>query len=420
MQINGYAEEIRDLGGIKFIKLHTTSGDIQITLPKKKVSKKLFDEVDKITRQSALTITGKLRKNKEAPGGREIIPDKIEIISLAETPLPLEPSEKTPAELETRLDWRPLDLRNKKRLAIFKIQSKLVEGMQELMQKEGFIQVFTPCLIGSVSEGGAEVFSLPYFKKRAFLRQDPQLHRELLIIGGMEKIYDLGPNWRAESSHTTRHLCEHRGFAPEMAFIKDETDIMKLEERVIINTMKKVKKECKKELRILGKKIKIPKKGFPELRFPKIYDILEKMGKKILFGQDYDKESEELLWKYIRKKYKTDFFFVNRFPSAVKPFYVMKVDEEPKWARSVDLLYKGVEMSSGGQREHRYDKLMRQLKEKGMNPKNIEWFTKFFKYGAPPMGGFCLGIERFTQKLLDLPNIRESTLFPRDPERVLP
>lgn len=420
MQVNGWAEEIRDLGGIKFIKLHTPSGDIQITLPKKKVSKKLFDEVDKITRQSALTVTGKWRKNKEAPGGKEIIPTKIEIISLAETPLPLEPSEKTPAELETRLDWRSLDLRNEKRLAIFKIQSKLVEGMQELVQKEGFIQVFTPCLIGSVSEGGAEVFSVPYFKKKVFLRQDPQLHRELLIIGGMEKIYDLGPNWRAEPSHTTRHLCEHRGFAPEMAFIEDETDTIKLEERVIINAMKKVGKECKEELRILGKKIKIPKKSFPELRFPKIYDILEKVGKKVPFGQDYDRESEELLWKYVKKKYKTDFFFVNRFPSAVKPFYVMKVDEEPRWARSVDLLYKGVEMSSGGQREHRYDKLMGQLKEKGMNPKNIEWFTKFFKYGAPPMGGFCLGIERFTQKLLGLPNIRESTPFPRDPERVLP
>jgi len=420
MKINGWAEEIRNLGGIKFIKLHTVSGDIQITLPKKKVSKQLFDKVDKITRQSVISVTGTIRKKKDAPGGKEIIPKNIEIVNLAETPLPLEPSEKTPAELDTRLDWRPLDLRNKNRLAIFKIQSKLVERMQEIMKKEGFIHVFTPCLIGSVSEGGAEVFSVPYFNKRVFLRQDPQLHRELVIIGGMEKIYDLGPNWRAELSHTTRHLCEHRGFAPEMAFIKDETDTIKLEERVIVNAIKRVKKECKEELKILNIKINIPKTPFPKLRFPKIYDILEKLDKKIPFGEDYDKESEELLWKYVKKKYKTDFFFVNRFPFKAKPFYVMKVDEEPKWARSVDLIYKGVEMSSGGQREHRYEKLIEQVKEKGMNLKNIEWFTKFFKYGAPPMGGFCLGIERFTQHLLDLPNVREATLFPRDPERVLP
>lgn len=420
MLVNGFAEEIRDLGGIKFIKLYTPSGNVQVTIRKGKVSKEVFDLVDKITRQSALTITGDIRKNKEAPGRKELIPKKIEIVSLAKTPLPLEPSEKTPAELKTRLDWRPLDLRNEKRLAIFKIQSKLVEGMQEIMKKERFIQVFTPCLIGSTSEGGAEVFSLPYFNKEAFLRQDPQLHRELLIISGMDKIYDLGPNWRAELSHTTRHLCEHRGLAPEIAFLKDEIDTMRLEERVIVHSLRKVKKECKEELGTLGKAIKIPKTPFPELRFPKIYDVLEKLGKKIPFGEDYDTQSEIILWKYVQRKFKSDFFFVNRFPFSAKPFYVMRVDDDPQWARSVDLVYKGLELSSGGQREHRHDVLIKQIKEKKMKPGPIEWFTKFFKYGAPPMGGFCLGVERLTQKLLDLPNIREATLFPRDPERVLP
>jgi aspartyl-tRNA synthetase len=420
MKVYGWCEELRDLGKLRFIKLHRREGDIQITIKKGQVSEEVFKCFDKLTRQSAIAVEGKLVKNPEAPGGKEIIPSKIEILGLAEKPLPLDPSGKTPAELDTRLDWRSLDLRTQKNLAIFKIQSKLVEAMHEYLQKMGFIQVFTPCLIGAASEGGAEVFPVVYFDKKAFLRQDPQLHRELLIIGGLEKIYEIGPNWRAEKSHTPRHLCEHRGCAPEMAFIKDERDTMRVEEGLIVYCLKKVKRECKKELEILNKKIEIPKTPFPELTFPEIYDILEEMGKKIPFEEDYDRESEKLLWKYVKEKYKTDWFFVNRFPFKVKPFYVMRVDEEPTWARSVDLLFKGMELSSGGQREHRYDKLIEQAKEKGMNLKNIEWFTRFFKYGAPPLGGFCIGIERLTMQLLDIKNIKEVTLFPRTPERLLP
>ena len=410
MQMNGWCEEIRDLGGIKFIKLHTPSGDIQITIPKEEVSKDVFEKVDKITRQSAISVTGRMRKNKDAPGGREIIPEKIEILGLAETPLPLDPSGKTHAELDTRLDWRCLDLRTPRNRAIFRIQSKLVEGMEDYLRKEGFIQVFTPCIIGAASEGGAEVFPVIYFNKEAFLRQDPQLHRELLIIGGLDKIYDIGPSWRAELSHTPRHMCEHRGCAVELSFIKDEKDTMRVEEGLVVSALKKVKKDCKEELEILNKELKIPKTPFPELEFPKVYEILEEMGKKIPFGEDYDRESEVLLWKYVKEKFKTNFFFINRFPFDTKPFYVMRVD----------LIYGGLELSSGGQREHRYHKLMEQVKEKKMNPARVEWFTKFFRYGAPPMGGFCIGIERLTMKLLDIKNIREVTLFPRTPERLLP
>jgi aspartyl-tRNA synthetase len=420
MKIDGWCEELRNLGGIKFIKLHTISGDVQITLPKKKVSKELFDSADKITRQSAISVTGTLKKNKEAPGGEEIIPEKIEIINLAETPLPLEPSEKTPANLDTRLDWRPLDLRRLENLAIFRIQAKVVECMTEYLKKEGFLQVFTPCLLGGASEGGADVFQVMYFNKQAYLRQDPQLHRELLILGGFGKIFDIGPSWRAELSHTPRHLCEHRGIAVELSFIKDEGATEKVEEEMIVYALKKVKRDCKKELKLLGKKIDIPKLPFPELRFPKIYEILEEFGKKIPFGEDYDKESEELLAKYVKEKYKSDLFFINRFPFKVKPFYVMRVDDEPEWARSVDLIFKGMEQSSGGQREHRYEKIIQQLREKKINVESMEWFTNHFKYGAPPMGGFCLGLERFTMQLLDIKNIKEVVLFPRTPERLLP
>ncbi len=420
MQAKGFVDEIRDLGGIKFIKLNTTNGYIQITINKKDVKKDVLDKFESLTRQSCIQVLGKENKNEKVPGGIELFPEKIEIFSLAQTPLPLDPSGKTQAELDTRLDWRSLDLRHPKNRAIFKIQSKIVQGMTEYLNKNGFLQVFTPCLMGAASEGGSEVFPVAYFDKEAFLRQDPQLHRELTILGGIEKLFDLGPSWRAELSHTTRHLCEHRACAVEMAFIKDEYDVMKVEQELMEAAVKKVKEDCEKELQILGVELQIPKLPFPVLEFPKVYDILAEFGKKYEIGEDYDRESEVLLWKYVKEKYKSDFFFVNRFPFAVKPFYVMRVDEDPIWARSVDMIYKGVELSSGGQREHRYDKLIDQVKEKKMNLDSVEWFTKFFKYGAPSLGGFAIGIERLTMQMLDVKNVREAVLFPRTPERLLP
>lgn len=416
----GWTHDIRILGGISFLLLRDKGGIVQITASKGKTSPKVLSQIQKLHQEDIIAVTGKVVRNKKAPGGLEILPSKLEIISKAATPLPLDPRGVTKANLDTRLDYRYLDLRKPENLAIFKIQSKLIAAMVEYLRKEDFLQVFTPSLLGGISESGSEVFSVVYFDKQAYLRQDPQLHRELLIIAGFDKIFDIGPSWRAEKSHTVRHLTEHRTIAPELAFIKDERDTMRIEEAMVVYAMKKLKKECKQQLELLNKKIKIPKLPFPELRFPKIYDILSKMGKEVPFGEDYDRESEKLLGEYVKKKYKTDFFFVNRFPFGAKPFYVMRVDEEPQWARSVDLMFKGMEMSSGGQREHRYEKIVEQIKEKGMSLERLKWFTDAFKYGSPPMGGFSLGIERFTQQLLDLENVREATLFPRDPKRLLP
>ncbi len=350
----------------------------------------------------------------------EIIPSEIEVVNKAIRPLPMDISGKIESNLDIRLDWRVLDLRRPETTAIFKVQAKIVEAIMKFLSEKGFLQVFTPCLMGTASGSGAEVFPVVYFEKNAFLRQDPQLHRQLLIAAGFDKIYDLGPNWRAEPSHTPRHLCEYRACAVEFAFMVNESDMMRVEEDLIIAALKTVMKECQKELCLLGKEVSIPRTPFPEFKFPKVYDILEEFGKRIEYGEDYDRESEMILSKYVKEKYGNDFFFVNRFPYKVKPFYVMKVDEEPQWARSVDMIYKGLEQSSGGQREHRYEIIIQQIKEKQMNVNSLEWFTKFFKYGVPPHGGFCLGIERFVKQLLDLKNIREGVLFPRAPERLLP
>jgi aspartyl-tRNA synthetase len=208
--------------------------------------------------------------------------------------------------------------------------------------------------------------------------------------------------------------------AVEFGFMNDETDMMRVEEALIVTAIEKVKNECGRELEALQVEVEIPKTPFPEMRFPQIYEILDQYGKQLAFGSDLDKEGEALLCKYVREKHKTDAFFINRFPFKVKPFYVMRVDDDPQWARSVDFVYRDLEQSSGGQREHRYEKIMQQLEEKKVNPEGMRWFTEPFKFGVPPHGGFCLGIERFTMAFLNKDNVRETTLFPRTPERLLP
>ncbi|MDI9608951.1 MAG: aspartate--tRNA(Asn) ligase [Candidatus Verstraetearchaeota archaeon] len=418
--VAGWVHKIRDLGKLKFIVLRDRTGILQITLKKGCVEEGLISLAEKLREEDVISVTGAVKATKIAPGERELIPSRIEIISKTLDPVPVSVSGNIESNLDTRLDHRVLDLRRPEVAAVFRVQSKLLEGMQEYLWREGFQQVFTPCLMGAASESGAEVFPVVYFNKSAFLRQDPQLHRQLAVISGMDRIYDLGPSWRAELSHTPRHLCEHRGCAVEIGFIRDEYDVMRVEEELVRSGVAKVVSDCKEELEALGKELSVPKSPFPEIRFPDVYSILEEYGKKVPYGEDYDRESETILAKHVKEKHGSDFFFVNRFPFRVKPFYVMRLDDEPTWARSVDLVCKGLELSSGGQREHRYDKIIGQIKEKGMSMVGLKWFTEFFRYGAPPHGGFNIGIERLTMQLLDLQNVQEAALFPRTPERLLP
>ncbi len=419
VKVHGWVSEIRDLGKIRFIVIRNWREKVQLTLKRGISPSNLFEITEKLTQESVVEAEGMEVKEKKAKAvDREVLPESIKILSISSSKLPLDPNWKVPALLPTRLDNRPLDLRRPEIQAIFKIEASLISGMEEWLRDRGFLRVFTPAIIGAASESGAEVFKVQYFDREAYLRQDPQLHRQLTIIGGLERIYDLGVNWRAELSHTPRHLSEFRSMAVEIGFISSELDTMRIEEELIKAGIKRVVEERERELELLNVELEVPKTPFPELRFPKIYDILEEMGKEVEYGEEYDTESERLLWNYVKEEYNNDFFFVNRFPFKVKPFYVMKEDDT--WARSVDLLYKGLELSSGGQREHRYEVLISQILEKGMDPKNLEWFTKFFAYGAPPHGGFAIGIERLVMKMLNLSNIKEAALFPRDPERVLP
>ena len=420
VKLGGWVHETRALGKVRFIVLRDITGRMQVVAVRGETPEKSFELIGKVNRESVIFIEGVVKDSKQAPGGKEIALEKIELISEAGEKLPIDVSDFSKTSIDKKLDWRCLSLRSKESRAIFKIQAKILEGMQEWLNNNKFQQVFTPSIMGVAAESGSEAFEIKYFNKKAFLRQDPQLHRQLTIAGGIEKIYEIGPSWRAEKSHTVRHLCEHRTCAVELAFIDNEYDVMKVEEQVIISDFKRVNEDCKKELEELGIKLTIPKEDFPIVEFPEVYKILKNMGKKIEVGEDLDLEAEKLLWKYIQEKYPgCDFYFLNKFPFKKKPFYVRKEDNS-EYARSTDLYFRGIEMSSGGQRENRYDKLMDALKVKGLTPKLVEWFTEFFKYGVPTHGGFSIGIERITMVLLGLENVREAVLFPRDTERTTP
>lgn len=415
--ISGFISNIRDISkNLKFIILSDWKGKAQIvakTNMLNDISKNILNE---LSLQSIIMVEGTIQMSSSNIFNMELLAKNIGIISKAPNTLPIDMSGNTTL-LEKRLDWRPLDLRKPENHAIFRIESEFVNGARDYLSKNGFIQIFTPCLIESASESGANTFGVAYFDKEAFLRQDSQLHKQLTIIGGIERVFDIGTNWRAELSHTMRHLCEHRSIAPEIAYITDEHDIMRLEEDVIINGICAVKEKCEKELKILNKEVTIPKKPFPDIRYPEIYDILKVLGKDIDYGEEHDWESERLLGKYVKEKYNSEFYFVNNFPFKDKPFYLMRQDDD-KWTRGTDLVYKGMEISSGGQREHRYEQLLKNIEDKGL--KNLDWFTDMFKYGVPPHGGFSIGVERIIKQMLDIENIREAVLFPRDPERLSP
>lgn len=418
--VAGWVDNIKELPNLRFIVIRDKEGVSQVTVHKRNSPKEVIEASEKLNLQDVVAVTGLVLEKQVAKVGPEVQPKELRVLSRSETPLPIDITGESETLLDTRLDWRPLDLRKPRNLAIFRIEAKVVEGMEEYLRLNGYLQVSTPAILGGLSEGGSEVFKLDYFGSPAFLRQDPQLHRQLAIAGGFDKIYDLGPNWRAESSHTPRHLCEHRACAVEFGFLSDERDTERVEEALVAHTLLKVAKECERELEILGVKVEIPSLPFPELKFPDVYEIIREQGKQIEFGQEIDREDEQILAKHVKEKTKSEFFFINRFPFNFKPFYVMRLQDDPQWARSVDLVYRGMELSSGGQRENSYERLMEQVKLKGMDENAISWFTDNFKYGVPPHGGFAIGIERTVMQMLGIENVREASLFPRTPERLRP
>jgi len=413
--VSGWVEDIRNIGSIAFIIIRDNKGTLQITALKKK-SPDLFEKLVSIPRESVIAVKGICKENDKVRNGYEIIPEEVEILSTAETPLPLGVVDKVESELETRLDNRFIDLRKQEKQAIFKIRNAVIAAVHEYLRSESFIEVHTPNIIPSSSEGGTEVFKVKYFEKEAFLAQSPQLYKQSLMATGLDRVYEIAWYFRAEEHNTRRHLNESTAVDLEMAFITSEEDVMKILENLVYHMWKRAG-ECKNEFEILEKKIVLPKVPFKRIPYDNVIKELNKNDSEIVWGQDLGTEEEKLLGK-IMKKEGHDFYFITRYPLEAKPFYTMP--EGDKFSRGFDLEHNGVELASGSQRIHDVELLKKRLKACDLNPKDFESYLKAFRYGMPPHGGFGFGIERFLMELLDIKNIRECILFPRDRTRLTP
>ncbi|USG98973.1 aspartate--tRNA(Asn) ligase [Thermococcus argininiproducens] len=420
VRIAGWVHEVKDLGGIKFLWIRDREGITQVAAPKKKVSEELFKLIPKLNSEDVVSVEGVVNFTPKAKLGFEIIPEKIEILSKAGTPLPLDPTGKIKAELDTRLDNRFIDLRRPEVMAIFKIRSSVFRAVRDFFYKEGFVEIHTPKIIATATEGGTELFPMKYFEKDAFLAQSPQLYKQIMMASGLDRVFEIAPIFRAEEHNTTRHLNEAWSIDGEMAFIENEDEVMQLLERLVAYVIGYVREHNERELRALDFELEEPKLPFRRITYTEALEILRELGKDIPWGEDIDTEGEKLLGRYIKEAYDEDLYFIYQYPSSAKPFYIMKYDNKPEISRSFDLEYRGIEITSGGQREHRYDKLKAQIAEKGLNVESFDFYLKAFRYGMPPHGGFGLGAERLVKQMLDLGNIREVILFPRDRKRLEP
>lgn len=418
VKVAGWVHEIRDLGGLRFILLRDRMGIAQVTLPKKFVSKEVFGTSSRLSKESVISAAGKVKAEEKAPNGYEIIPEKIEILSLAAAPLPLDPTGKVGANTDTRLDARVIDLRRVEISAVFRIRDAVMQAGREYLRSAGFIEIQTPRIISTSSEGGTELFPVAYFEREAFLAQSPQLYKQMLMATGFDRVYEIATYFRAEEHDTIWHLNEITAIDCELAFIESEEDVMQVIENLVASMINAVREGCKPQLKILGKEIPEPKLPFPRMGYDEALKMLEEERIKVPFGENLTTETEKKLGEIMRKK-GIELYFITKYPLKIKPFYTMP-DKDSKRSNSLDLEYKGREVVSGSQRVHDYELLVKRIKAKGLKPENFTAYLEAFKYGMPPHGGFGLGIERFLMQLLDLPNIREAVLFPRDRKRLTP
>lgn len=416
VSIAGWVYDSRDLGKIRFVLVRDISGEIQVTAFKgaKEVPKEVFEMLGKVTRESAVVIHGKVVKNAKAPGGREILPESFEVVGEAEETLPIDVSDFSKTELPKRLDYRFLDMHRKRTQAIFKIQSTIANAFRWHFFEKGFIEMQPPCVISAASEGGTDLFNVKYFEKTAYLAQSPQLYKQMLACS-MEKTFMITPVWRAEKHNTIRHINEIRQMDIEVAF-DDQMASMKRLEGVVKHIVERVVEENENELKVLSVKLKIPKSEY--IHYDDAIKILKKNKVAIKEGDDLNPEAERKLDEI----YPDTIVFVHSWPANLKPFYIMPKDNEvdAEYSEGFDALYKGLEISSGGQRIHLPELLIKRIKKKGLNPDSFKNYIDSFRFGAAPHAGWSIGLERMTMILCGLDNIREATMFPRDRDRLTP
>jgi nondiscriminating aspartyl-tRNA synthetase len=419
VRLRGWVHAVRDQKRVQFVVLRDETGMAQLVLAKGEQPSELNETISHLTDESTVTVTGVVVADERVKlGGLEVQIESLTIDSPAEPELPVTPE----SALDKRIDWRYLDLRRPDRRLIFEVQTAVEQAMREHWLAEGFVEIHTPKLMGSASESGAELFKVEYFDTTAYLAQSPQFYKQMAMAGGLGKVFEIGPVFRANPSFTSRHDTEFTSVDVEISWIDSHEDVMAFEERWLAHVLGAVSKTH--GLRIqeaFGVELAAPSLPFPRIPLAEAKELLRKHGHEPPGdGHDLDPPSERALSGIVAQEMGSEFVFVTDYPISVRPFYHMRYEDRPELTRSFDLLWRGIEITTGAQREHRYERLLAQAREKSVEVRPIQYYLDFFRYGAPPHGGFGFGLTRLMMQMLGQENVREVTFLYRGPHRLEP
>lgn len=408
--LHGMVHALRDLGGVTFLTLRTREGLVQCVCPRRP---------EGVREECAVSVSGLLRPEPRAPGGAELAEARFTVLSRPAAPPPVPLSKKSSLSMDTELSLRPVTLRAPRARAVFRIQAAVCRAFREFLQEEGFTEIHTPKLGRAGAEGGSSQFRVDYFGRKAVLAQSPQLYKQVMV-GVFERVYEIGPVFRAEKHATQRHLNEYTSLDLEMGFLRSFTDLMALEQGFLRRLVDLLRREYAGELALLGAELP-DAQHIPAVRFDEAKRLAaDAYGYAIREPYDLEPEEEQHIGRYAKEVWGSDFVFVTHYPGRKRPFYTMDDPEDPRYTLSFDLLFRGVEITTGGQRIHNYGQQVEKLKARGMEPEDFSGYLLFHKHGAPPHGGLGIGLERLTMQLCGLDNIRRASLFPRDRTRLEP
>jgi aspartyl-tRNA synthetase len=427
LKVAGFVNVRRALGKILFLDLRDSSGILQLVfIPS---NKEVYEKAQAIRPEWVIEVSGQILKrpdnmvnDKIETGQVEMCVESLEILSEAETPpIPVGEEVAEEPEIDKRMDWRWIDLRKPQNLLIFKVWTLMEASFREYWISNNYIEIHSPKLIATASESGSEVFEVNYFKKKAYLAQSPQFYKQMAMAAGFEKVFEVGPVFRAEPSFTSRHATEFTGYDAEFSYINSHHEIMENEEKMINLALQKIKTTYGKEIeKMFDREVVVPTVPFPRISMLEAKEILSKKGIKSEKDGDLSPEEEREICKYVKEKYDHEFVFITEYPASVRPFYHMRDEKNENLTKSFDLLWNGLEITTGSQREHRYKVLIKQAKEKGMNVKKIQFYLDFFKYGCPPHGGYGMGPNRMIMKLFGIDNVRDAMFVYRGVKRLTP
>jgi nondiscriminating aspartyl-tRNA synthetase len=423
VMVQGWLQTLRDQKKMQFLILRDRTGLVQVAHWKGN-SPELAEQISKISAESAITITGKVVDNPVVKlNGLEIQLDTLQLEASAGEQLPFDPFGENQPAVDIRMDWRVLDLRRPESLLIFKVQTTAEAAMREYWLKNDFIEIHTPKIMGTPSESGAELFEIIYFDRKAFLAQSPQFYKQAAMAAGFERVFEIGPVFRADPSFTARHMTEFTGVDMEMSWVESHDDVMRFEENLLQYVYQRVKDAHGAEIKErLGTDIAIPSVPFPRIPMAQAIEILKKEGYSLPPEKkgDIDPAGERLIAQYVKREFNHEFVFLTDWPITVRPFYHMRYADQPNITKSFDLICNGLEITTGAQREHRIEVLEKQAIEKGLHLEPIADYLNNFRYGCPPHGGFGMGLSRLLMVLLGLQNIRETVFLFRGPNRLTP